>query len=90
MDNVQSRVVNVIETKQGDEVQFFTLEGILIGGFRGGTRTTPDIQEVKKSKPVGGVLTAPTPHQVKRTQDREAQRLQTPEGKLQHLKEDVV
>lgn len=90
MSDVTSKVVNVIETTQGDEVQYFTLQGVLIGGFKGGNRITPDIQEIKKSKPVGGVVTAPTPHQVKRKQDREAEKLQTAEGRLQHLKNDVV
>lgn len=90
MPDVTSRIVNVIETKQGDEVQYFTLEGVMIGGFKGGTRTTPEIQEIKKIKPTGGIVTAPTPHQVKRRQNREAEALQTPEGRLKHLKEDVV
>jgi hypothetical protein len=88
--NVQSRIVNVIETKQGDEVQYFTLEGIMIGGFKGGNRVASIEEATSSEKPKGGVVTAPSPHEVQRQNDRRAEDLQTPEGKLKHLKEDVT
>jgi hypothetical protein len=88
--SIQSRIVNVIETKQDDEVSYFTLEGLMIGGFKGGNRIAPVEEVTSSEKPKGGVVTAPSPHEVQRQNDRKAEDLQTPEGKLKHLKEDVT
>ena len=88
--SIQSRIVNVIETKQDDEVSYFTLEGIMIGGFKGGVRVEPVQEEFKKDKPEGAVITAPTPHDMQRQKARKIEAMQTPEGRLKHLKEDVV
>jgi hypothetical protein len=87
---VTSRIVNVIETTNGDERTYFTLEGVMIGSFRGGARTTPEVTETPKDKPDGGIVKPLTPHQVQRAKDKEAESLQTPEAKLKHLKEDIA
>ena len=87
---VKSRIVNVIETTEGDEVSYFTLEGVMIGGFKGGARVEPSEPQPQREKPDGGIVKPLTPHQVQRAKDKEAESLQTPEGKLQHLKEDVA
>jgi hypothetical protein len=90
MSNVTSRIVNVIETRQDDEITYFTLEGVMIGGFKGGSRVEPKEPEVKKEKPGGGVIKSPNPEQVRRQKDKEAESLQTAEGRLKHLKDDVA
>lgn len=90
MSNVQSRIVNVIETTQGDEVQYFTLEGLLIGGFSGGARIEPEPQQPRIEKPKGQIVTAPTPSDVQRERDKEAEKSKTPESRLEHLKKDVA
>lgn len=90
MSNVQSRLVNVIETRDGDDLTYFTLEGLMIGGFKGGVRKEIEQPKRPEKKPGGGVIKAPTPQQVQRQHDREAENLQTAEGRLKHLKEDVA
>lgn len=87
---VTSRIVNVIETKNDDEVTYFTLEGVMIGGFKGGNRIKPIIEEPQEDKPAGGVVKPLTPHEVQREKDKEAESLQTPESRLSHLKKDVA
>jgi len=67
---VKSRIVNMIETRVGDEVSYFTLEGIAVGGFNQGQRVEPQ-EERKEVKPKGGVITAPTPEAVRRQQEIE-------------------
>ena len=90
MSDVASRIVNVIETRQDDEITYFTLEGVMIGGFKGGARVKSKEPEIQKDKPEGGVIKSPTPEQVQRQKDKEAESLQTAEGRLKHLKEDVA
>ncbi len=90
MSNVQSRIVNVIETTQDDEKIYFTLEGLMIGGFKGGIRQTPEVVEITPEKPKGGVITAPTPHEVQRKKDKDIQNMQTPDGRLKNLKENIA
>ena len=87
---IESRLVNVIETRQGEMITYFTLEGLMIGGFKGGSRITPEIVVNKVVKPDGGVVLPPTPHQVQRAKDKQAEELSTPEGKLKHLTDDVA
>lgn len=87
---VTSRIVNVIETSNEDERTYFTLEGLLIGSFKGGVRVKTSEPQPLHDKPEGGVVRPMTPHQVQRAKDKEAESLQTPEGKLKHLKEDVA
>ena len=87
---MQSRVVNVIETKNEDEVVYFTLDGIMIGGFKGGVRIKPVEEPTPSEKPKGGVITAPTPHEVQRRKDKDIEAMNTPAGRLAHLKEEVA
>ena len=87
---VKSRIVNVIETSDGEELLYFTLEGVMIGGFKGGSRVEPDAPQPVKEKPDGGIVRPMTPHQIQRQQEREAESLKTPEAKLEHLKNDVA
>lgn len=88
--DVSSRIVNVIETTEGDKIRYFTLEGVLIGGFDGGIRYVPVVAEKPKERPKGSIVKSPTPHDVQREKDRELQELQTPRGRLNHLKKDVA
>ena len=90
MSDPQSRIANVIETTIGEDIIYFTLEGVMIGGFKGGVRIEPTQPEPKKERPSGSVVKPMTPHQVRRQRDKEAEALQTPEGRLKHLKDDVV
>lgn len=90
MSDVTSRIVNVIETRQGDEILYFTFEGLMIGGFKGGTRVEPEQTSPVEERPRGGIIKAPTPEQVQRQKDKEAERLNTAEGRLEHLKKDVA
>jgi hypothetical protein len=90
MSNVQSRIVNVIQTEQGDEITYFTLEGVMIGGFKGGTRQTPELPETPVEKPKGEVVTAPKPSDIKRDKEREVEESKTAEGRLKHLKRDIA
>jgi len=90
MNDAVSRIVNVIETKQGDQITFFTLEGVKIGGFKGGTRVEPQPTQETSNQPKGGVIKPMTPHQVQRAHDREAAKLLTPESKIKHLIDDVA
>lgn len=88
--DVSSRIVNVIETTEGDKIRYFTLEGVLIGGFDGGIRYVPEVIEKPKERPKGGVIKSQTPHEMQREKDREAESLQTSAGRLAHLKKDVA
>lgn len=89
-NTVQSRIVNVIETSQGDEIKYFTLEGLLIGGFKGGARIEPEPVQPRIEKPNGQIVKPPTPQDVQRAKDKEAEGLQTADGRLKHLKKDVA
>lgn len=90
MSKVQSKIVNVIETTQGDEIEYFTLEGILIGGFKGGDRIEPVAEKPKGKKVKGGIVKSPTPHEVKRQKGKEIEEMGTPEGRLKHLKKNIA
>lgn len=87
---IQSRITNVILTTEGDRQTYFTLEGVMIGGFDGGSRVAPKEEVPINLKPDGGVVKSPTPHDVQRDKDRRVESLKTPEGRLKHLKEDIV
>lgn len=90
MSDVQSRIVNVIETSQGDEIKYFTLEGLLIGGFKGGARIEPEPVQPRTEKPNGQVVKPPSPSDVQRAKEKEADSLQTAAGRLKHLKQNVA
>jgi len=80
----------VIETRQGDTITYFNLEGLLIGGFSGGNRITPP-ENSKPAEPIkSGVVMPPTPEQIRKQHDREAEKLNTAEGRLEHLKKNVA
>lgn len=90
MSKLKSRIVNVIETRQGDKIEYFTLEGVLIGGFRGGDRIKSVVEKPKKKTSKGGIIKSPTPHEVKREKAREIENMKTPEGRLANLKKNVA
>lgn len=90
MSDIQSRIVNVIETTQGDEIKYFTLEGLMIGGFKGGIHQEPEEPEPVVEKPKGQIITPPTPSDVRRSKERQVEESKTPEGRLEHLKKDVA
>lgn len=87
---IRSRVVNVIETTNDSDVTYFTLEGVMIGGFSGGNRKEPVQPVVQPEKPKGGVVKSRTPEQVRKDQERESEQLLTAEGRLKHIKDSVV
>jgi hypothetical protein len=80
---ITSRVVNVIKTELADEVSYFTLEGVLIGKFKGGERQAQP--EEQPPAPIGGgIVKSPTPEQVK---DKKAKEVDmSAGGRLDHLK----
>jgi hypothetical protein len=84
MTEISSRIVNVIQTSQGDEVQYFTLEGVLIGIFKGGTRK-PLPDDAPPPAPGSGVITAPTPAEIKLEKERKTEKDMTAAGRLNHL-----
>ena len=89
MSDISSRIVNVIETRNGSTITYFTLEGLLIGGFEGGNRVAQP--EVKIADPIkSAVVMPPTPQQIRKQRDREVEKLQTAEGRLEHLKKEVA
>jgi len=90
MNNVQSRIVNVIETTQDDEIKYFTLEGLMIGGFKGGARVEPEEPTTPTEKPKGQIVKSPTPSDVQREKERTVEESKTTEGRLKHLKRDVA
>lgn len=90
MSEVRSRITNVIETTEGEDVTYFTLEGVMIGGFKGGVRVKPKTPKLKEEKPAGSVVKPMSPADVQREHDREAEKLQTPEGRLDNLKKNVA
>jgi len=93
MSDIQSKLVNVIESRSGSDVVYHTLEGLLIGGFKGGERISkvePDNKKTLGKDPKGGVVNPKTPLEVKREKEKEVQAMQTPEGRLKNLKENVV
>jgi hypothetical protein len=76
MTSPVSKIVSVIETKQGDEVSYFTLEGVLIGGFQGGARIAkkePKEEVVEEAK--SGVVRPPTPQQVREEKDENKRKI---------------
>lgn len=88
--DIQSRITNVIETRSGDEIKYFTLEGVMIGGFKGGIRQEPEEPEPVVEKPKGQIVTPPTPEDVRRSKERKVEESKTPEARLEHLKKDVA
>ena len=91
MSNVTSRITNVIETIQDDNITYFTLEGVMIGGFKGGVRIEPEQPEpTTKAKPQGGVITSKKPAEVERQKELNAERNNTPENRLKNLKDNVA
>lgn len=80
---ITSRVVNVIKTELADEVSYFTLEGLLIGKFKGGERQ-PQPEEQPPAPIGGGVVKSPSPEQVKDQKAKEVD--MSAGGRLNHLK----
>lgn len=78
---IKARIINVIETRLGNEITFFTLEGLEIGGFNQGQRIEPIVKK-EEIKPQGGIVTSPKPQEVKRNQERETERLMSSEERI--------
>lgn len=60
-----AKIVNVILVENGQDREYYTLEGILIGGFKGGTPidTRPAENEVEQA---GDVVRGKSPKEVRR------------------------
>lgn len=81
---IKARVINVIEVRFGDEISYHTLEGVQIGGLQGGQRVEPVIEK-KEIKPAGGVITSPKPEEIKREQQKEADKLMDVNERLKRI-----
>jgi len=81
-----ARIANVIEVRTNDSLNYFTLEGVFIGGLNRGGKP---FEEETPNETKGSVVKSPTPHEVKRQQHKQIQNMQT-EDRLKHLKDDVV
>lgn len=81
---VRSKIVNVIETRLGDEISYFTLEGVQIGGLSSGQRVEPVIEK-KEDKPKGGVIVAPKPEEVRRQQEIESAKLLDGQERIKNI-----
>ena len=82
-----AKITNVIIVTNGEEVTYFTLEGVEIGGFNGGHRIVPDTAPEPEPQPKGGVVTAPKPEAVKRAKEREAGKAMTLEERTKYEQE---
>lgn len=82
---VSSRIVNVILTTVGDENIYSTLEGIMIGKFKGGERQAPK-EEISIEAPNSAIVKSPKPEQVKREQEKENEETVAAEGALRNVK----
>ncbi len=86
---IQSRTVEVIETRQGVNLRYFTTTGIFIGELRAGQRVKPQ-PEIKEKQHFSGIIKSYTPAQIRRQKEREAAKLTDPKSRIKHLKEDVA
>ncbi len=88
MDNKpKARIVNVIVVTQGEELTYFTLEGIEIGGFRGGRKIVPEVPVVTQEVPKGGIVTSPNPKAVRRAKELQLDKNLTIEERIKYEKE---
>lgn len=91
--DTSSKVVKVIETRNGDELTYHTMEGLFIGGFKAGERVKRDsyVSSAKPNKPVPtGVVRSLTPAQMRREKELEARKLSDPKERLKKLKKEVA
>jgi len=82
---MDARITNVIVVTHGSEQQFFTLDGVLIGQQAGGPVPTKTFKSKPKSP--GGIVTAPSPKEVKRLKRRQGEKALTLVQQLKHEKE---
>jgi len=71
---MKSLLVQVIAVYEGENVTYFTLEGVEIGRMKGGAIEEKQVETVETRK-VGGVVTAKSPQQVADERDGAEQKL---------------
>lgn len=64
MADAVSKIVSVIETTVEDSKLYYTLEGVLIGSFKGGKRMEP-VEEEPEVESKSTVIRPPSPREVK-------------------------
>lgn len=69
-----AKIINVIEVKAGDTVQYFTLDGFQIGGFSEGVRVGSSAPQPEPVRPAGKVVKPISPQQAKAESEAETER----------------
>jgi len=69
-----AKIINVIEVKTGEDILYFTLDGMRIGGFEQGVRLPPEIPQPPTPKPVGSVVKPISPKVAKAESEKEDER----------------
>ncbi len=86
---MSARVVKVIEVTKGATREYFTLEGVKVGKLVGGARVKIKQPKRTTKKKVGGVITTPTPKEVKRRRKRQDEKDFSLKARIKHAKENV-
>lgn len=90
MSKSTSKIINMIETRMGDTIEYFTIDGIFVGGFYEGEQVSPTTQPVvpkPKPEPKSGVLKNPTPADVRTQRAMESEEEETLDNKLAKKKD---
>lgn len=90
MDEPKSRVVNVIETRTGNNVKYFTLEGVLIGELEGGARLPKKNEKAPAPMIRTGIANSLSPKQIRRQKELDAEKLIDPKARAKHLAKNVA
>ena len=81
-----ARVINVIIVEKGDEVEYFTLQGVRIGSFSGGSRVTidkePNAPQEVGARPKASVIKSKTPEEVKIEEAKHNEAFKSTQDKL--------
>ena len=75
MPDALSKIVSVIETTVEDSKLYYTLEGVLIGSFKGGKRLEPPEEEKPKEESKSTVIRPPSPREVKDEKNDNARKI---------------
>lgn len=83
----KAKIVQVILVEDGLDLIYYTFEGVEIGSFKEGVRQKPTELHHDAVKPKGGVVTAPTPKQIRIKEKRQLEEDMKVENRLEHVKE---
>lgn len=84
---IHARVVEVILVEDNGNQTYYTLEGLEIGGWKGGTHQTPE-PEIPEQKEKGGVVKSPTPKEVRIQKAKEMEKATTLEERVKRVAEE--